>query len=66
MTIEVRQLTISSRVGEPDRGTPDEGAASLEGAPSAELPAWIAQLRRELLSECRSLVDARLDRATER
>jgi hypothetical protein len=62
MTIEVRQLVVRSQVGD-DSGADEPGqAASAEDG----RPAWIEEIRRELLAECREWVEDRLRRARER
>ena len=56
MTIEVRQMVIKSSVGAPAPQPP----AHVDQA------AWRDAIRREILSECRTLIEDRLRRERER
>jgi hypothetical protein len=56
MTIEVRQLVVRSNVGE------ESAADAAEDGP----PAWVGEVKRELLAECQAWLEDRLKQARER
>jgi len=61
MTVEVRQLLIKSSIG--DERKPDAEAAEKEGPPPAE---DLAQLKQDLLADCKSWLMEKLEDARER